>query len=498
VRTGAALVAGGVFASAAPPSNLYPALWLGMAGLAYLVATAGSRAAALGLAFGAGANVVALRFVPAVIARFTPLSVTAGIALLALLALGQGARWAFAAWTHALLIRRGVPSAWAFATGIFAGTFVPAVFPWTPAGGVTPAPEMVQLAEWIGERGVTFLMALAAGLLASATREARRRPREALIRATIAVAIPLLTFAFGRLRIPEVEATRAHAPVARVALIQPSTDARERWDPGRAPVILARLTDATLQAERSGAELTVWPEASYPYPVGHSTRRCPVGPFAILPFGVRGPVLAGIVMTGATGDLWNSAALCLTDGTLTEPQDKVHLLWFGETIPVLDRIPWVRETFAHGRGLVAGERIALQHAGKVRASVLNCFEDTLPGAGRDAMAARPNLLINVTNDAWFVGSAESELHLRLAVLRAIESRRDLVRAVNEGVTSWVDAAGIVRARTDGLSPATVEADASLLESPPTLFDRWGDLPLALGLAASVLFAVRRTRSRAVA
>jgi apolipoprotein N-acyltransferase len=353
---------------------------------------------------------------------------------------------------------------------------------------------MVQLAEGIGERGVTFLMALSAGLLAGGVAALRaKRPRLAVLKLVSAALLPLLMFLEGRARILGMEAKRREAPVAHVALIQPSVDAHDRWNGALSGTILDKLTRATAHAEHSGAELTVWPEAAYPYLVGHLTRRCPVGSLAMLPYGVRGPVLAGLVMTGANGDVLNSAAVCQTDGTLSKPQDKMRLLWFGETIPWLDRIPWVRARFTRGVGLVAGEEVVLQRAGKVRAAVLNCFEDTLPDAGREAMAARPNLLVNMTNDAWFAGSAESELHLRLAVLRAVESRRDLVRAVNEGVTSWVDAAGVVRARTEGPLRNVLMADAALLETSETPFDRFGDWPLAALLAASVGLGFWRTR-----
>jgi apolipoprotein N-acyltransferase len=502
---GAACVAGGLLATAGPPTNLYPALWIGMAALAALVnessrPTKGhrgshslGRVAALGLAFGTGANIVAFRFVPLVITRFTSASPVLAVVALVLLALEQSLRWGTATTVHAALARRGTPSPLAFAMGIFAGSFVPAVFPWTPAGGITPIPALVQSAEVIGERGVTVLIALSAGLLAEATRAHRltlnRRGWITFVGA--AIAIPLLTLMSGQARIRALESARKLATTARVALVQPSTNALERWAPERAPAILASLTEATARAERERVELTVWPEGAYPYLVGHRTRRCPIGPVAMLPFGVRGPVLSGLVMTGANGDTWNSAAVCRTDGTLEPPQDKVHLLWFGETIPWLDRIPWVRSTFTRGTGLIAGDGVVVQHAGRVRASVLNCFEDILPGAGREAMSAAPNLLVNVTNDAWFGGTQESELHLRLAALRAVESRRDLVRAVNGGVTSWVDAAGVVRARRSGDAPGTLIVDAALLENGPTFFDRFGDVPLAALLVGAALLATRK-------
>jgi apolipoprotein N-acyltransferase len=467
-----------------------------------------SLGAARGLAFGVGANVVALRFVPDVIARFTPLPWALGCLALVLLACEQGVRWAVAAMVHVQLSRRGVPSWLAFGTGIFTGTFVPAVFPWSAAGGVTPVPAMVQLAELVGERGVTLLMALSAGLLSSGirlaleVRAAKRQgeaseagaSRRAWLLSGSALLLPGLMFGYGSLRMRHVEAERAMAPTARVGLIEPSTQALERWDPTQSQAILDRLSNLTRTAEREGAELTVWPEAAYPIPVAHGSRYCPIGARAMLPMGVRGPVLAGMVMTGGNGDLWNSAALCRSDGTMSRPYDKSRLLAFGESIPLVGGIPWVRQTFSRGAGLVAGKTSVLQVSGSIRASVLNCFEDTLPDAGRDAMLDRPNLLVNITNDAWFVGSGESELHLRLGVLRAVESRRDFVRAVNLGPTTWVDAAGVVRGRYEGPLAGLLVATPALLEGGPTLFDQLGDFPTALGLL--LLAIIRMTRRSA--
>src|ERR1019366_4441595 len=85
-----------------------------------------------GMAFGTAANVVALRFVPDVIVRFTPLPWTAGVLALLVLSIEQSARWAVLAMVAVQLERRGVPRWLAFGIGMFAGTYVPVVFPWTP------------------------------------------------------------------------------------------------------------------------------------------------------------------------------------------------------------------------------------------------------------------------------------------------------------------------------------------------------------------------------
>ena len=502
------MLAGAAFALAAPPTNLYVALWLGMACLAFMLARSNGEPSpdtsrlkrafaggARGLAFGFGANVVALRFVPDVIARFTPLPWLAGLLALALLALFEALRWAAAAMVCRGAIRLGLPAWAAFAIGVYAGTFVPTVFPWSAAGGVTPWPAMVQLADIVGERGVTLLMALSAGLLATGARAIAARPSRVRggVALVVSVAIPIATFAHGSRRMVEIDARRAQAPTAKVVLVQPSIGASERWDAARAASILTKLVELTKSAERKGAELTVWPEAAYPFPLPHANRRAPIGDLAILPFGVHGPVLTGVVLQEGRASSYNSAFVATADGALSEPQDKQHLLWFGETVPLADRSAWLRRMFARGLGLVPGDRTVVQRVGPIRAGILNCFEDTLPDAGREIALASPNLLVNITNDAWFAGSAESELHLRLAALRAVELRRDLVRAVNFGPTSWVDASGRIRARYASDIPGTLLTTPALLDTPATAYARFGDAPLLVALLALCAAAFARAR-----
>jgi apolipoprotein N-acyltransferase len=506
---GRVLVAAGAgvfFALAGPSSDVYPALWVGMVVLAYVVASPiaprpGWRRAfdggGLGLAFGVGANVVLARFVADVVVRFASLSFAAGVACLGLAAILQGLAWALAGIVQVQLTRRGVPSWVAFAIGVYAGTFVPIVFPWTAAGLLSPASSMIQLAELTGERGVTLLMALSAGLLAAAVRrwrdDAPRRLPSALL-LVAGLAIPLLTLAEGRLRIARVERDREDAPTVTLGLVQPSIGALSRWDAARGPAILANLTTLTQVAEAQGAELTLWSEGAYPYPLLHDRRVAPEGARAVVGAGVRGPVLAGFMGLGPHGAQFNSAAVCTADGAIGPSYDKVRLLAFGEEIPLIGHIPWVKKTFSRGIGLVPGSRNVVQTWDRVRASVLICVEDVMPEAGRDAMADRPNLLVNLTNDAWFEGSRESELHLRLSALRSVESRRDMVRAVNFGPTSWIDAAGVVRSRYASAEAGVLIVRPALLEWGPTPYDRFGDWPvvvlLVLAAAASIARAQR--------
>ncbi|HEY8080020.1 MAG TPA: apolipoprotein N-acyltransferase, partial [Labilithrix sp.] len=300
----------------------------------------------------------------------------------------------------------------------------------------------------------------------------------------IAAATILLVLGAGAIRIAQIEHARDAAPHVKIALVQPSFDASDRWDAARAKMMITRLTALTKTAESRGADLVVWPESAYPYTLPHGTRRSPYGDHAVLQDGVHGPVLTGAYLSSREHG-YNAAILATPDGAISKSYDKRHLLWFGETVPLADVFPWLQKTFARGTGLAPGTEGVAFEVGPIRATVLNCYEDTLPVAGREAIELAPNLLVNVTNDAWFAGSAEGELHLRLATLRAVELRRDLVRAVNKGPTSFVDAAGRVRARYDEPFPAAVAVEPALLDAPPTLYARFGDWPFALLVAASI-------------
>lgn len=454
-----------------------------------------------GLLFGMVAQALVEWFVLGAVVRFTSIPWAAGALVLLLHAAIQSVPSVLAAIVTLRLARLGVPRWAAFAIGVFAGTLVPTVFPWTIAGGLTPWPALVQLGDLIGERGVTALVAAAAGLVAEGIERilSKADAKRGAVLAACGVGLVGLLAIHGTLRIARIDAELREAPKARIALVQPDIEAHERWELSMTPVTLAKLSALTRGVENRGAELTVWPEAAYPFPFPANTTTDQPGSFAILQEGVRGPVLTGLITNDASGNKHNSAVVC-ENGKVSAPYHKMHLVWFGEVVPFGDVSPWMRKTFALGLGLSPGEHQVLLPAlgGRVRAAVLNCFEDSLPGAGRETFAGQnPNLIVNITNDAWFYGSRESELHARIAVMRAVELRRDLVRAVNRGHTTWIDAAGRVRARYDLPMAGAIVAEPALLQTPPTAYARFGDWPFALlCLVVSASLVVRDRRRRA--
>jgi apolipoprotein N-acyltransferase len=528
--------AGGViFALGSPPTDVYPFFVLGMAVLAAAAADAATawRAFGRGALWGTAAGLVGLRFVPEVILRFTPLGVPAAWLALLLLSMAQSLVWAACAGvTHVLLRRARAPIELAFGAGVMVAVCAPTVFLWTPAGLTSRWLELVQLADIIGERGVSVIFGVVAALLARAARVVGERARaerevapavsrrEALLHAVrrrevvislgAALVIPLLLYAHGAWRVAAIERSSADLPAVRVALLDQSVGPDERWQPRNHAPILRKLKDLSRRAETEGSELTIWPEAAYPYPVDHDATRVPGGEASPIGRGVRGPLLIGLItrdppVTIEPGvverNKYNSATVVARDGSIQSPSDKLQLLWFGEMVPGGQYLPWLRRLFQKSGGLLPGTEpraleLARPEAPTVRMAVLNCYEDTLPDIGRLlTRALSPNLLVNITNDAWFHGTAESELHARLASMRAIEMRRDLVRAVNMGVTTWVDASGRVRARRESHGPEVTMAEPRLRDGL-TAYARAGDLPLLLLLALAAAACALRARRAA--
>jgi len=518
-------VAGGVvFALTAPPTDLYPAV---IVGLALLAASLGigprrwpdppgfSRAFGRGAAWGTAAGIIGLRFVPTVIQRFTDLGTPASLLALVLLAAAQSLIWAIGTGVAALLHRRArVPFELAFGAGVLISLSLPTIFAWSPAGLVSPWPAFVQLADVIGERGVSVVFALGGALLArSGMALLTHAPRRALAPGLAAIGIFAGLALHGALRITSITRASAALPIVRVGLVDQAVAPRDRWNAGNHPAILSTLRDLTRRVEAEGADLTVWPEGAYPYTLDHSAHAAPRGPRALLGEGVHGPLLIGLIThakpvrlpSGEVElDTYNSATLVLPDGSLQPPYDKLQLLWFGEMVPGGAQFPWLRRLFQRSGGLIPGDApraldLPAPPSGGTGAhlAVLNCYEDTLPDLGRRlATALAPTLLVNVTNDAWFYATAEPELHARLGAMRAIELRRDLVRAVNLGVSSWIDAAGVVRARRSAEDAGTLLTTPAVRDQPLTFYARWGDTPaygLLVVLTAAFAWRARRTR-----
>jgi len=461
---------------------------------------------AVGLLWGTSGGLIGLRFVPSVISLFTNLGTALALLAHLLLSVAQSLHWGLGAGLAVWVGRRfRVPLPLVSGMGVLVALSMPSVFLWSPAGLLSPWPVLVQAAELIGERGVSALMAVACALGAGAVVTLRRGgPKKHAVRQTLGGAVLLLALVgYGAAVMPP---TAPENPVVRVGLVHAGIQPKERWQPKNWPRILTTLRQQTAHAEAGGVDLTIWPEAAYPFPLPHDTESAPRGRRQIIGGNVSGPVLFGFIARdrpfkredgSVERNSYNAASIVDPDGRMQPSYDKVRLLWFGEMVPLGDVFPALRRLFHRSGSLVPGDEVRaleLPHEGaRLRLGVLNCYEDTLPGYGREVFEATdPQFLVNVTNDAWFVGTQEPELHLRLAAMRSIELRRSMVRSVNLGVASWIDAYGRVRVRRDDQGPGFFIAEPEIREDT-TLYARFGDGPLWLCFALAVAGQIANRR-----
>ena len=306
------------------------------------------------------------------------------------------------------------------------------------------APWLAQSADLVGVQGIGAVLLGATVAVAVA---ARTRVRRTVLSAGVWLLLVLGLTVYGRARIPVVEAARDRADVLRVGLVQPVIPATLRWRPENAEPIRAHLARLTVGLLGRSPTVIFWHEGAFPYRLPYRAGRDGASAAPVLPMGgsvvgVREwPVLVfGSVAEALDGAVYNAAFVREPDGTLERPVAKRILVPFGEYIPGVRFVPFLRRWFGRAEGLHPGERPEILTVAGRTVGVLNCFEDTIPWAG--AEVARADLLVNLTNDAWFDGAAPAQ-HMLNARWRAIEARRDLVRAVNTGYSTHIDALGRV-------------------------------------------------------
>ncbi|MEO7414103.1 MAG: apolipoprotein N-acyltransferase [Opitutaceae bacterium] len=352
-----------------------------------------------------------------------------------------------------LVAMLGLAGAWVLIE--WSRTWLLSGFPWLPlSASQWERPSILQIASYTGAYGVSFvLVAVNIGFAAYAHRLFRegetgmRKRSQEFFLAVFLLLICLSVHvqeAFNR--------GRFAVPLGRIAIVQPYIPQEVKWDPLKAQGILEVLEKTTLQAGSTKPDLILWPEATTPWAVrGDPNTKAFVeslstragAPLLIGSIGIENP--------GSSQEKFFNGAFSVKPAGGLQPDfyAKRHLVPFGEYVPLRSVLGWLKKFVPIGDGdFQPGESpaplLVTLRGTPVITGVLICYEDIYPQLARSSVLSGAELLCVLTNNAWYGEGGAAYQHAAHAVLRAVETRRPVVRCGNGGWSGWIDEFGAVR------------------------------------------------------
>ena len=388
---------------------------------------------------------------------------------------------------------------------------------------------VIQIADLTGEYGVTFLILLVSASIVQFLLSLSS-PRAAIrLLPTVVALIATLIYGYTRAtKMADQQESVASGP--RIAIVQGNTLANWKHEPGRQQRIMDEHVRLSLEGvkkshEQDGREvdLVIWPETSFreslitveagytppPERVPPENLNAAKDYLKFLTRKLGAAVLVGVdrvhVFPDAQGEpdyrAYNSSVLVDAEGNIVGTYDKMHRVPFGEFIPFADWFPVLYRLTPLTGGIDAGRSPASLKLGDVVFSPNICYETVVPHLIRQHVAQnptgkRPDVLVNLTNDAWFWGSSELDMHLACGVFRAIETRTPLVIAANGGLSAHVDRQGRVRRVSPRQQATTLLVDLEDSYHTRSYYAEAGDWFAGGCVVCCLVLAIVGWRSRA--
>jgi len=425
-----------------------------------------------------------LRWIPHTMIRYggVPVPVSYGILLLlvAYVALYVGVFSAGWAWSA----RRWPRGSWLFTPALWVAlewvrAHALSGFPWASLGYSQYLNlPLIQVAEWTGVYGVSFMLVLGNVALVRLIAALRQRAwRAAALPCALAAAGLLAVWGVGLWRLQQWQHPQTPSrPAIEVALIQGNIEQAEKWDPATQETIVAAYRELTREAAaQPDIALIVWPEAATPFFFANDpyfrARQLGLAREAGRPLLFGSPTHA---RENGQDVMYNSAFLVGPDATILGRYDKIHLVPFGEYIPLRQMLFFLDKLVVGIGDFRSGTQYTVMTLPEGRFSVLICYEVIFPELVREFVRAGAQFLVNITNDAWFGRSPASYQHLSMVVFRAIEQRVPIVRAANTGISASIAPSGRLVQQSDLFVRTWIKDRITPAAGLSTLYMRVGD------------------------
>lgn len=337
-------------------------------------------------------------------------------------------------------------------------TYFPIGFPWNLLGyAAYQNLTLIQFAEFTGVYGVSALIVLFNAVIYIVVFR-RGSPRLQGISLGVLSTLIAAAWIFGTVRIGELQGERPDRSL-KFAMVQGDIPQSIKWDPHFLESSFSVYVQQTQAAARLGADLIVWPEAAAAF-FFQPTEQYPAAFADDAPYRQRllqlaadtaDPILFGApALAQREGRLgfYNRAYLVSGNGTITAWYDKIQLVPFGEYVPLRSLLgAFVNRVVAGFGDMFAGSRQTIFEVKGARMGVLICYESIFPNLSRMAVNRGADILVNITNDAWYGESSAPYQLLAMAAMRAVETKVPLVRVANTGISAVIEPTGKITART---------------------------------------------------
>ena len=360
---------------------------------------------------------------------------------------------------------------------------------------------VIQIADIFGVWGVSFLVVMVNVALYSLIRE--KIIKSSII--SLAILIAVWGYGFYRLATPDLKSSAGKS--IKISVIQGNIPQELKWYPGARQEIMEKYTMLSRLAAREKPDLIVWPEAAVPVILEEEPAYYEM--VSNLAKQVRVPLLFGAV-TSREGRYYNSCLMVSPEGEMVGRYDKLHLVPFGEYIPLRTILPFL-ETIVPIGDVNPGQEYTLfsvnlpgaGHSLRSKFGVLICFEDVFPELSRQFAKRGAQFLVNITNDAWYQKSFASYQHFQASVFRAVENRMCLLRSANTGVSGFISPEGRIISLVQDIKARELFVDGFKMQSipgkkgEPSIYTRFGDwfiILLCFLIAVIFLFSLRRRRN----
>lgn len=369
-------------------------------------------------------------------------------------------------------------------------------FPWENLGhSQYNRLHLIQLSDILGVYGLSALIMAVNAVLFEAWDTISKNRGFAWKPVLIVVLVIAGFLTYGIWRIGKLDRAVEAAPRRVVALVQGNIDQSKKWLPSFQHETLRRYGTLSVAALKAAPDLIIWPETALPFYFLHDedltretlklVRAC--GAYFLL----GSPSFR---KDGQDIRYYNSAYLVDPRGEVVGKYDKIHLVPYGEYVPFKRYFPFLGKMVEAVGDFESGKKGQILLWGSEKIGVLICFEAIFPELTRSMVQNGAQLLINITNDAWFGTSSAPYQHLSMIVFRAVENRLAVARAANTGISAFIDPVGRCLDKTP-LFEEAIRTRALPLMNHGSFYARYGDIFAVGCILISVIVCIGSFWSR---